>query len=69
MGPLADIRRWVSPYSYCQNNPIGKVDLSGALDHDYTIDKDGNIALVRRTDVNFDMIYAKESWNNGKKDV
>ena len=40
--PLADLRSWVSPYGYCQNNPIGRVDPTGALDSDH-IDVFGNI--------------------------
>ncbi|MDD2386984.1 MAG: RHS repeat-associated core domain-containing protein [Bacteroidales bacterium] len=31
--PMADQRSWVSPYNYCQNNPIGRVDPTGALDN------------------------------------
>jgi len=30
--PMADQRSWVSPYSYCQNNPVMRVDPMGALD-------------------------------------
>jgi hypothetical protein len=30
--PMADQRSWVSPYSYCQNNPVGRVDPTGELD-------------------------------------
>ena len=31
--PLADQRSWVSPYSYCQNSPVMRVDPTGALDN------------------------------------
>ena len=30
--PLAHERSWVSPYNFCQNNPISRVDPTGALD-------------------------------------
>jgi len=30
--PMADHRSWFSPYNYCQLNPLGRVDPSGALD-------------------------------------
>jgi hypothetical protein len=32
---LAHERSWLSPYNYCQWNPVGRVDPSGALDDDY----------------------------------
>jgi len=40
--PMADQRSWVSPYNYCQNNPIRRVDPTGALDSDH-IDVFGNV--------------------------
>ena len=30
--PMSDERSWLSPYNYCQLNPLGRVDPSGALD-------------------------------------
>jgi len=30
--PASDQRSWISPYNYCQWNPVGRVDPSGALD-------------------------------------
>ena len=29
--PLQEERIWLSPYNYCQNNPINRVDPTGAL--------------------------------------
>lgn len=41
--PKAELREWVSPYNFVQNNPIRRVDPTGALDGEYelTHDKDG----------------------------
>jgi len=39
--PLVHLRLWVSPYNFVQNNPINRVDPTGALDGDY-YDTDGN---------------------------
>ena len=33
--PMSDERPWISPYNYCQWNPIGRVDTWGALDDVY----------------------------------
>ncbi len=70
--PLAHEREWLSPYNFVQNNPINRVDPTGALDDwvlcvgmgvdvmppdDYKVDKQGNISLLRKTDDNFDVLY------------
>ncbi len=59
--PLSDERSWVSPYSYVQNSPVNRVDPSGALDDNYSVDDQGNVKLEEKTDDDFDMVYTKES--------
>ncbi|MBQ6276913.1 MAG: hypothetical protein IJK62_09430, partial [Bacteroidales bacterium] len=44
--PMSDMRPGVSPYSYCQNNPIGRVDTWGMLDDEWEVDKDGCISWL-----------------------
>ena len=46
---MADERSWVSPYSYCQNNPVMRVDPTGALDGWY---KDENGTTTYDANIN-----------------
>jgi len=41
--PLSDERPSLSPYNYCQWNPVMRVDPTGMLDDNYTIHYDGTI--------------------------
>ena len=39
--PMFEKKPWLSPYHYCSNNPVGRVDPSGMMDGDY-FDWNGN---------------------------
>ncbi len=67
--PLASERSWLSPYNYCQLNPVKLVDPTGMLDDGYTVDLQGNIEKVDDTGGDdYDVLYNKEDYDNGKKD-
>jgi len=67
--PMSDERSWLSPYNYCQLNPLGRVDPSGALDDGFVVDLEGEIARVDNTGGNkFDVIYNKADYKAGKRD-
>ena len=70
--PMAEKNYWISPYAYCANNPIKFIDPTGEeqirVDDKYTVDDEGYIKLVEKTNDDFDVIYTKDSWDKGKKD-
>ena len=67
--PMRDKRSWLSPYNYCQWNPIMLTDPTGMLDDGYTIDENGFLQRVDNTGGNqFDVIYNKNDYDSGKRD-
>jgi len=66
--PMAHEREWLSPYNYCSLNPINRVDPTGALDDNYSVDDDGNVKKEEDTDDDFDMLYTKSDWDAGNTD-
>ena len=67
--PLSSQRIEWSPYIFCRDNPILNVDQTGALDDNFSVDKErGIIKLEEKTNDKFDVLYTKNSWDSGNKD-
>jgi RHS repeat-associated protein len=56
--PMSDMRSWVSPYAYCQNNPVVLVDSRGMLDDWYMNEETGELYY------NKDLSSNKINYNN-----
>lgn len=55
--PMAEKYYPMSPYGYCAGNPIILIDLKGFSFDDYSVNNNGYIKLLRRTDDSFDRLY------------
>jgi len=59
--PMTDERSWLSPYNYCQNNPVMLTDPDGMLDGDPTdfgVKNNGDIVQIGPTNNEPDKLYA-----------
>ncbi len=44
--PLMSEKPWLTPYHYCSNNPVGRIDPTGCEDWEPEITKDGKVNYV-----------------------
>ena len=66
--PLSEEYPDWTPYRYGLDNPIRYADPTGLLEDDYGVDEGGNVTLLKKTDDNFDRLYAVDNSGN-KKDT
>ncbi len=62
MDPLGEENPEVSPYVYCHNNPMNRIDPNGM--DDYQLSRDGCFILLKKTDDNYNVIYSTTSNGN-----
>ena len=58
--PLAEARTWVSPYNYVQNNPISRIDPTGALDDTFIYDLNGNYVTTIKDDHDNEIVFVNK---------
>lgn len=65
--PLAEMYNSMSTYHMSGNNPIFYVDSNGMNYHDYLLNQDGSIELIRNTQDKSDTLYATDKSGNVDK--
>jgi RHS repeat-associated protein len=68
--PFSDKRNWLTPYNYVQNNPIIRIDPTGAFD-EFTeeVDADGNVKRTKISNLGGDKVdftHIKGGQHNGE---
>lgn len=54
--PLAEKYPWQSPYVFCSNNPVNRIDPDGM--DDYSVNQKGEIVLIKETEDEIDKLIA-----------
>jgi RHS repeat-associated protein len=62
--PMADEYLSLTPYAYCANNPLKYIDPTGMALHDYGLNEQGYITLLRETDDPTDRLIALDNDGN-----
>lgn len=64
LDPMCEKTYSLSPYHYCSNNPISRVDPTGMSDTGYTIDENGYLEKVNdEGGEKYDVIYKKDKYS------
>ena len=67
MDPLTEKYYDVSPYAYCENNPVNAIELDGR--DNYKLNRDGSMELICKTKDNFHSIYPVDRDGNMNMDA
>ena len=63
----AEENLWMTPFNYCSNSPINRIDPDGMLDDGYIIDEGGYIQKVDDTGgEDYDVLYTKKDYEEAK---
>ena len=52
--PLMNEKPWLTPYHYCSNNPVGRIDPTGMMDDEYEFNQRGELLnVIKNIEKNF----------------